>query len=67
MWLYRKKGSTFSTRDFTYQFDDDTMKAIQSGWGSVQSDKNEVSLWRPHFYNQFTASALLHKGGWITV
>ena len=33
MWLYRKKGSTLSIRDFTYQFDDDTMKAIQFGLG----------------------------------
>ncbi|NBI11568.1 hypothetical protein D1641_16445 [Colidextribacter sp. OB.20] len=37
MWLYRKKGSTLSIRDFSYRFDDETMKAIQDGLGFKRS------------------------------
>lgn len=33
MWIYRKKGSTIGIRDFTYQFDEQTMEKIRTGLG----------------------------------
>ena len=33
MWIYRKKGSTIGIRDFSYQFDEQTMEHIRIGLG----------------------------------
>jgi len=33
MWIYRKKGSTIGIRDFSYQFDNQTMEKIKKGLG----------------------------------